>query len=460
MSDSGRYTVTNPYDQSVVAEFSYDSPTEIDRKLSAAEAAQAGWCQRPLDQRLLQVREAVERFAKRREAVAIDISCQMGKPIGQALGEFDTLLDRAEQILADAPLALAPDRLPAIERIRRSIEHAPLGVVLNIAAWNYPLLVPVNLLLPAILAGNVVLLKHSERTPITGNALAECFAELELPNVVTAINADYENTLKLVADPRVDHIAFTGSVEVGRRVKQAAASRFVEVGLELGGKDAAYVAADADLEFAAANIVDGACYNAGQSCCAIERVYVHQTRYEEFLQRVEPLLLAYEWGDPLAANTTIGPLARRQGLQELDQQVSNAKQQGARLIVPGGQVEETAGNFFMPALIADASQQSLVMQEESFGPLLPVCAVESDQQAVEQMNDSRFGLTASIWTTDTQRAEHMAHRINAGTVFQNRADFVDPTQPWSGWGDSGLGSTLSRYGFYGVTRRKSLHFRE
>ena len=282
MNGSERITVVNPFDQSVVVELPYDTPSEVDQKILRARQAQARWGDVALDERVTQVRAAVANFATKCDEVCRDISRQMGKPLTQAQGEFGTFLSRVEQLLADAPHALAPDRLPAKDGLTRSIEHAPLGVVLNIAAWNYPLLVPVNVLLPAILAGNSVLLKHSERTPLTGAALAECFASLSVPDVVISVNTNYDPTLQMVGDPRVDHVAFTGSVAAGRRVRQAAADRFIDVGLELGGKDPAYVAADADLDFAAENIVDGACYNAGQSCCAIERVYVHRDVYDDF----------------------------------------------------------------------------------------------------------------------------------------------------------------------------------
>ena len=452
-------SVTNPYDQSIVAEVPYDSPEQVDAKLRAAVAAFEKWQYVPLEERIRIVRTGLERMMRAGEAIARHVTLQMGKPLTQARGELATMLDRAEQSIADAPGALAPDALPTEGFVRR-IEHEPLGLVLDIAAWNYPLLIPINVLVPALLAGNVVLLKHSAKTPLTGQAFANSFGELEVPHLVTNLTLTHEQTAELIGHPRIAHVSFTGSVEGGRRIYQSVArSRLIDVGLELGGKDPAYVAADADLEFAAANLVDGACYNAGQSCCAIERVYVHQDLYEPFVDRAATLLTEYRLGNPLDDSTTLGPLASRGAPKFLQQQVENATSRGARLLVGGHPPAELTGNFFLPTLLADVKNDSAAMQEESFGPLLPVCPVRDDQEALELMNDSAFGLTASIWTQDQDRAEHLARRLRAGTIFQNRCDYLDPALPWTGWGDSGKGSTLSRFGFYHLTRRKTIHFR-
>ncbi|GAF83131.1 unnamed protein product, partial [marine sediment metagenome] len=242
--------------------------------------------------------------------------------------------------------------------------------------------------------------------------------------------------------------------------QSVAQSRLIDVGLELGGKDPAYVAADADLEFAAESLVDGACYNAGQSCCAIERVYVHQDLYEPFLEKAASLLAEYRLGNPLEEATTMGPLVSRGAPQFLQEQVDDATGRGARLLAGGQVPSDLTGNFYPPTLLADVKNDAAVMQQESFGPLLPVSAVSDDQQALTRMNDSTFGLTASVWTRDQDRAERLARELNAGTVFQNRCDYLDPALPWTGWGESGKGSTLSRYGFYHLTRRKSIHFRD
>jgi acyl-CoA reductase-like NAD-dependent aldehyde dehydrogenase len=267
--------------------------------------------------------------------------------------------------------------------------------------------------------------------------------------------AGHEEIGGIIRDPRVDHVAFTGSVRGGREVSRVAAERFIEVGLELGGKDPAYVAADADLTRTVENLVDGACYNAGQSCCGVERVYVHASLYDAFVAQAIPMMNAYRTGDPLADGTTLGPMAQSSAPDELDAQVLDAVSRGARVLT-GGRRE---GPFYLPTLITGAPQGSAIVQEENFGPLLPVLKVGSDEEAVRQMNDSRYGLTASVWTADAGRAEAMARRLNAGVIFQNRCDYIDPALPWSGWGDSGRGSSLSRHGYYALTRRKGLHLR-
>ncbi len=453
-------TATNPFDQSVVAEVPYDSPEKIDAKVRAAAAAFSQWRCLTLNQRIGIVKEGLAKMRAAGEQIALDVTLQMGRPLANARGELATMFDRAEQSIADAPAALAADVLPKNGFVRR-IEHEPLGVVFDIAAWNYPLVIPINVIVPALLAGNVVLLKHSAKTPLTGIAFAEAFGALEVPHLVTNLTLTHKQTAELIGNPQIDHVSFTGSVEGGHRIYQAVAeSRLIDVGLELGGKDPAYVAADADLEFAAANLVDGACYNAGQSCCAIERVYVHQSLYEPFLEKSAALLAEYQLGDPRLETTNMGPLASRSAPAFLQQQVDEAVARGARLLVGGKIPEGLTGNFYPPTLLADVPNDALVMQQESFGPLLPVSAVANDDEALAKMNDSAFGLTASIWTTDGQRADSLAKRLHAGTIFQNRCDYLDPALPWTGWGESGKGSTLSPYGFYHLTRRKSIHFRD
>ncbi|MCI0493133.1 MAG: aldehyde dehydrogenase family protein, partial [Planctomycetes bacterium] len=439
-------TVTNPYDQSVVAEIPYDRHEQIARKLEAAALAWEQWRANSLEDRIRIVTAGLMQLREAGEDIARDVTRQMGKPLSQARGELATMFDRADRSIADAPMALGADCLPKSGFVRR-IEHEPLGVVLDIAAWNYPLLIPINVIVPALLAGNVVLLKHSAKTPLTGQAFADAFAELEVPNLLTNLTLTHQQTADLIGHPRIDHVAFTGSVEGGRQIYQAVAqSRLIDVGLELGGKDPAYVAADADLEFAAANIVDGACYNAGQSCCAVERVYIHHDLYEPFLEKAATLIAAYQLGNPLEEATTMGPLASREAPAFLQQQVEDATDRGARLLVGGQVPKNLPGNFYAPTLLADVENSAAVMQHESFGPLLPVAAVRDDEEALKRMNDSAFGLTASIWTRDRERAEHLAKRTNAGTIFQNRCDYIDPALPWTGWGESGKGSTMSRFG--------------
>ena len=452
--------VVNPFNQEVVCEVPLDQDAQVRAKVAAARSAFESWRRLPVDERLRRVQAGLERFRARADEIAREVTLQMGKPIREARREVQTFFERAEYMLAIAPEVLAPEILPEKEGLHRRIEHAPLGVVLDIAAWNYPLLIPVNVVVPALLSGNTVLIKHSARTPLCGDHFARAFADPEIPGVIASLNVDHEQTAALIADPRsVDYVAFTGSVPGGQAVYQTASCRVVDVGLELGGKDPAYVAEDALLDFTVEGVVDGACYNAGQSCCAVERVYVHRRLYDEFVTRARAVMQRYRLGDPLDERTTMGPLASRSALDLLERQVADAQRRGARMLLGGRRIPDTRGNFFPPTLLADVPNDAEVMQEESFGPLLPVRAVDSDEEALRLMNDTRFGLTASVWTRDRERADRMAAELRAGTIYQNRSDYLDPALPWTGVGESGTGSTLSQYGFYHLTRRRSIHFR-
>jgi len=450
--------VYNPYDQSLVCELPHDQGDALERKIEAACRAHVVWRKLSLDQRIKQVKKGLENFRRAGEEIALQITQQMGKPIAQSCREVDTFFERADYMMSIAKKTLAAEKLPPKRGFVRRIEHVPWGVVLNMGAWNYPLLIPVNVIVPSLLAGNVVLLKHSAQTPLCGRQFEKAFGELETPHLVTSLILTHQQTERLVMDPRVKHVAFTGSVEGGHKIYQQAARRFIDAGLELGGKDPAYIAEDADLDFAVANVVDGACYNAGQSCCAVERIYVHRRLYAPFLEKTAALLAQYRLGDPMKETTTMGPLATRAALDELEEKVAEAQNLGARLIM-GGRRLATRGNFFPPTLLANVVNHSRIMQEESFAPILPVHPVKDDDEALARMNDTVFGLTASVWTRSAKRAERFARDLDAGTIYQNRCDYLDPALPWTGARDSGKGSTLSRYGFYQLTRRKSIHFR-
>jgi acyl-CoA reductase-like NAD-dependent aldehyde dehydrogenase len=455
--------VINPFDRKVLCELPVDQGKSLERKIAGACSAYEEWRRCSVDERARRVEQGLTYFREHAEEIARDITRQMGKPITQARSEVKTLLHRADYMLSIATETLAPELLPAQPGFQLRIEHAPLGVIYNIAPWNYPLLTAVNVVVPALLAGNTVLLKPSPLTPLVGRHFEQAFGDggsSNLVNLVTCFIVTNAQASRLINDPRVNYVAFTGSVATGTKVYRQAATRLLDVGLELGGKDPAYVAEDAELDFAVEQIVDGACYNAGQSCCAVERVYVHQARYREFLDRAKSLLKHYRLGDPLDEKTTMGPLARREALPFLERQVGDAVRRGARLLLGGKRLKGTRGNFFPPTLLADVPNNAGVMQEESFGPLVPVAPVNDDDEALARMNDSRFGLTASVWTTDRERAERFARDLEVGTLFQNRCDYLDPALPWTGARDSGIGSTLSRYGFYHLTRRKAIHLRD
>jgi acyl-CoA reductase-like NAD-dependent aldehyde dehydrogenase len=429
----------------------------IERAVAAARAAR----ETTVGERIALCERATEAMVARADAIARDITAMMGKPLVQARSEVDGMALRARYMASIAEDALR-DVVPRSEAgFERRIVKAPLGVVLDLPAWNYPLLTAVNVVVPAVLAGNAVIVKHSPRSPLCGEHFARAFEDAGAPaHLVQALHCDHPTSERLVGDPRIDHVVYTGSVFGGHRLVAAASSRFLHLGLELGGNDPAYVAPDCDFEKTVENVVDGAIYNAGQSCCAVERVYVHRSLYGRFVEACEALVRAYVLGDPLNGATTLGPIAQPIHPAELEALVTDASHHGARVVTGGSRTSSDGrGRFFEATLLADVGQDCALMRRESFGPLLPLAPVDSDEDAMLHMNASSFGLTASIWTLDRGRVERMARALEYGTVFMNRCDHVDPSLPWSGWKDSGRGLSLSRLGFDQVTRTKALHYR-
>ncbi|NOJ78399.1 MULTISPECIES: aldehyde dehydrogenase family protein [Myxococcus] len=455
------HIVDNPFTGDVAASVEPTSPAKLDTVLERARAASRALRALSVAERVKRVLRACEAMEKNADAIARDITRQMGKPLSQARGEVGGMAGRLRHMAAIAEESLADIVLPPKDGFERRIAKEPLGVVLDLPAWNYPLLTAVNAIAPAVLAGNAVIVKHSPRTPLCGGHFARAFAEAGAPDgAVQAIFLDYPGTEQLVGDARVDHVLFTGSVLGGHRMQAAARERFLHIGLELGGNDPAYVAPDCDFDKAVENIVDGAMYNAGQSCCAVERVYVHRSLYERFIAAAEPLVRAYVLGDPESEQTTMGPIAQPWHPAELQSFVQDATSLGARLVTGGRAAQvEGRGRFFEPTLLRDVSPQARLMREESFGPLLPIAPVDSDEEALALMNASRLGLTASVWTSDRERADRLARQLEAGTVYMNRCDALDPALPWSGVKDSGRGVTLSALGFDALTRPKALHYR-
>ena len=455
------HTVDNPFTGETACTVPLADEAEIGKTLDRAREAARALRKLSVDERLSLCDRALTAFEARAEDVAQDITRQMGKPLSQARGEVSGMAGRWRHMMGIAKESLADVMLPAKDGFERRIAKEPLGVVLDLPAWNYPLLTAVNAVVPAVLAGNAVVVKHSPRTPLCGEHFARAFAAAGGPEgAVQALFADYATTEKMVGDARIDSVLFTGSVLGGHRIQAAAKDRFVHVGLELGGNDPAYVAEDADLTNSVENIVDGAIYNAGQSCCAVERVYVHRTMYEKFIAAAEPLVRAYVLGDPSSEATTLGPIAQPWHAKELDAIVSDAKAKGAKVIVGGASCAvDGKGRFFQATLLRDVAQNADVMQKEAFGPILAVAAVDSDEEALARMNDSRLGLTASVWTKDRERAARLARELDFGTVYMNRCDSLDPALPWTGVKDSGRGVTLSALGFDALTRPKAIHFR-
>jgi len=454
-------SLVNPFTEKTFGEVETTSADKLGDVVDAARAAFEDWRHTDLSERAALCTRFVEAFKAERESIARDVTQQMGKPIAQARGEVDTAIDRAEQTITMAADILADDTAPDSPGFERYVRHEPLGVVLDIAAWNYPLLIATNVVIPGVLAGNVIIIKHSSKTPLCGQAFVDAFDRADAPkNLVQQVVVGHAETEALVRDPRIAYVSFTGSTKGGHEIVRSASDRFIDVGLELGGKDPAYVCADADFDFAVANCVDGAFYNAGQSCCAIERIYVDESIYVDFVEAYAAKAREYVLGDPINDTTTIGPQASQSAPQFLRGQVDAAVDAGGRLVVDPTSFDVPGqGWFAAPAVVADADQASAIMQEESFGPVIGITKVRSDDEAIRLMNDSPYGLTASIWTADAERAARVGAQVETGTFFMNRCDYVDPALPWTGVKDTGRGCSLSRYGFLQLTRRKSMHLR-
>jgi acyl-CoA reductase-like NAD-dependent aldehyde dehydrogenase len=404
----------------------------------------------------------VDAFVAEKPAIAREIAWQMGRPAQQAEGEVRGLEERARYMISIAESALEPLNVADKPGFERFIERVPLGLVLTVAPWNYPYLTAVNAVIPALMAGNVVLLKHSAQTPLCAERFSQAFARAGLPEgVFQHVHCGHEGVRELILDPAVDFVAFTGSVAGGHAVQRAAAERFIGTGLELGGKDPAYVRADARFEHAVENLVDGAFFNSGQSCCGIERIYVHHSLFDRFVEAFVALTQAYKLGNPLQESTTLGPMVRSSAAQFVRAQIDEALAKGARAWLDPRQFPEAREGtpYLAPQVLTRVDHGMRVMTEESFGPVVGIQSVADDEEAVRLMNDSRYGLTASIWTADVQAARTLGAQLETGTVFMNRCDYLDPALAWTGVKDSGRGCTLSRVGYEHLTRPKSFHLR-
>lgn len=453
----------SPVDGRVFVERELATGPQIDGALERAVRAQRSWRHTPLDERMAVCSRAVEVMEAAADAIGEELAWQMGRPIRYGPMEIRRgFAERARYMIGVAPEALKDIAIAPKPGFTRFIRREPLGVVFTIAPWNYPYLTSVNSVIPALLAGNAVILKHSAQTPLCAERYTAAFRAAGLPEgVFQHLHLTHEAVERVIADPRIDFVAFTGSVDGGHAIQAAASRRFIATGLELGGKDPAYVRADADLAHAVENLVDGAMFNSGQSCCGIERIYVHRGLHDEFVRRAVDLTRSYVLGNPLQPETTLGPMVKTSAAEFVRGQIDEAVAQGAVAhLAPRDFPADRPGTpYLAPQILTAVNHTMRVMTEETFGPVAPIMPVDSDDEAIRLMNDSAYGLTAAIWTSDLDAAIRIGDAIQTGTWFMNRCDYLDPALAWTGVRDSGRGCALSVLGFDQLTRPKSFHLR-
>jgi len=458
----GTLKTITPVDGTVYCERPLADEAELEALLARAVDAQRAWRDTDVAARAAICRRFCDLFESKRDAIALELTWQMGRPIRYAPNEVRGTLERARYMIDIAAESLADIDAGPKQDFRRFVRREPLGVVFTIAAWNYPYLIAVNSVVPAIMAGNAVVLKHSAQTPLCAERFAECFAEAGLPaGVFQAVHLSHAMTERAIGDARVDFVAFTGSVAGGHAVQRAASERFIGTGLELGGCDPAYVRHDANLEHAVENLVDGAFFNSGQSCCGIQRIYVHEKLYDDFVAGAAALTRQYVLGDPTLPETTLGPVVRSSAADQIRRQVEASIAAGAQPTIDEKLFPRSVPGtpYLAPQLLVGVDHGMTVMREEIFGPVAGVMKVSGDEEAIRLMNDTDFGLTAAVWTADTEAGLSIGDRIQTGTWFMNRCDYLDPALAWVGVKDSGRGCTLSRVGYEHLTRPKSFHLR-
>lgn len=455
-----RFDIVSPVDGSVFASPEVLSASTADERVSAAHKVQPDWAALPLAERLEFCRAFIDAFRRQEERIARELTWQMGRPQAFSPKEVARLVERAEAMIGAAERGLASLDLPGQDGAVRRVERVPHGVCLVVAPWNYPYLTAINTILPALIAGNAVILKPAAQTALTGERFADAFRSAGLPDAVfNNALVSHETVARWIGARMVDFVSFTGSVRGGSAIERAAAGAFLPVSLELGGKDPAYVRADADLEFSAAELVDGSFFNSGQSCCGVERIYVDRTVYPAFLERFVRLAEATQHlGDPTRSTTTLGPVVSTHAADGIRRQVADALGQGAR-IVSGTGMETSHGPYLPATVLTEVDHSMAVMTEETFGPTVGIMPVDGDDAAIRLMNDSRYGLSASVWTSDRAAGAAILGRVATGTGFVNRCDYLDPGLAWVGIKDSGRGCSLSELGFHHVTRPKSLYAR-
>jgi acyl-CoA reductase-like NAD-dependent aldehyde dehydrogenase len=450
----------SPVDGSVYVTRPTEPAEAVSARLALARKAQRAWATVPLEERIGLVHEGVSRLDRVNADLVTELAWQMGRPVRYG-GEMGGVRERTAYMAGIAAESLTPKVIEDSDRFRRFLAREPLGLVLVIAPWNYPFLTAINTIVPGLIAGNAIVLKHASQTPLAGERLAQAFSHLP-EGLFTNVFLDHGTTAALIAERAFDFINFTGSVRGGQEIERAAAGTFVGTGLELGGKDPGYVRADANLDTAVDVLMDGAMYNAGQCCCGIERIYVHESLYAPFVAKSVEWVSNLKLGNPTDEATTLGPMASRRFADTVREQIAEAVAAGAKPLVDPGLFPADTGDtaYLAPHILVDVDHSMRVMTEESFGPVVGIMPVRDDEQAIALMNDCRYGLTASVWTSDTDKAAEIGARIETGTVFMNRADYLDPTLCWTGRKETGRGASLSYLGYLSLTRPKSYHLRK
>lgn len=456
-------TTISPVDGTIYVERELASQEHINNTLQNALDAQEVWKNTSIEERADICEKMVQYMLDNVDEIATEITWQMGRPIRytpyEITGGFQ---ERARYMIGIAKQSLADVQTQAKDGFTRFIRREPLGTVFVIAPWNYPFLTSVNSIIPALMAGNTVILKHSDQTPLVAERYTQAFLSAGVPNgVFQHLHITHDNVADIIEDSRIDFVAFTGSVAGGHAIQNAASGRFVASGLELGGKDPAYVRADADIEFSIENIVDGAFFNSGQSCCGVERIYVHESLYDEFVDGAVNLTQQYILGNPLNSKTTLGPMIRTRSANFARNQIAEAVSLGAKALIDSTLFPEDKNDtpYLAPQILVNVTHEMNMMRDESFAPVVGIMKVSSDEQAIQLMNDSKFGLTASIWTQDVDKALAIGEQVNTGTWYMNRCDYLDPELAWTGIKNSGRGCTLSVLGYESLTRPKSFHLR-
>ncbi|MCK4862120.1 MAG: aldehyde dehydrogenase family protein [Rhodobacteraceae bacterium] len=451
----------SPIDGSVYAERPALSMEAAEAVVASASAAQKAWARRPLTERIELVQAGVARLGELNDEIVLEIAHMMGRPVRYG-GEFGGVEERASGMAAIAVEALKPMIVEDSANFERRIEREPHGVVLVVAPWNYPYLTAINTVSPALIAGNAVVLKHASQTLLAGERMVQAFTEAGVPaDVFQNVFLDHDTTSALIAGNNFGFVNFTGSVGGGQQMERAAAGTFTGVGTELGGKDPGYVMDDADLDAAVDTLIDAAMFNSGQCCCGIERIYVIDSLYDEFVAKAVATVNTYKLGNPLDPETTQGPMANIRFADEVRAQTSEAIAAGAiPMIDPALFPEDDGATYLMPQILTNVNHEMRVMRDESFGPVVGIMKVSSDDEAIALMNDSEFGLTCSLWTNDAERAAKIGRELETGTVFMNRADYLDPGLCWTGCKNTGRGGALSVLGFQNLTRPKSYHLKK